>query len=94
MVDRLRRAIAMMGALGVALTPFRPDPARAAGSTAWDFTFDSIEGGTLPLAAWRGQPLRVNVVGPLVPGPGHGQAKPPAPQPGIGLEVRRFLVKS
>lgn len=59
MVDRLRRALAMVGALGSVLAPVRPDPARAAESTAWEFTFDSIEGEALPLAAWRGQPVLV-----------------------------------
>ncbi len=59
MVDPIRRALGVVGALGVALAPFRPDPALAAGHTAWDFTFDSIEGGAMPLAQWRGRPLLV-----------------------------------
>lgn len=59
MVDPIRRALGIVGALGVALAPFRPDSALAAEHTAWDFSFDSIEGGTLPLAAWRGRPLLV-----------------------------------
>ena len=59
MVDRIRRALGAVGALGLALAPFRPDPALAAEHTAWDFSFDSIEGGTLPLAAWRGRPILV-----------------------------------
>lgn len=59
MVDRMRRAFAMAGALGLAVFPFRPDRALAEGSTAWDFTFTSIEGEAMPLARWRGRPLLV-----------------------------------
>jgi glutathione peroxidase len=59
MVDRMRRALGVLGALGVALAPFRPDPARAAQHTAWDFSFVSIEGEPMPLAQWRGRPLLV-----------------------------------
>jgi glutathione peroxidase len=59
MVDRIRRALGVVGALGAALAPFRADPALAAEHTAWDFSFDSIEGGAMPLAQWRGRVLLV-----------------------------------
>lgn len=59
MVDRMRRAFAIAGALGLAAFPFRPDRALAEANTAWDFTFTSIEGEQMPLAQWRGRPLFV-----------------------------------
>ncbi|GIX11433.1 glutathione peroxidase [Elioraea sp.] len=59
MVDRIRRVIGALGALGLALAPFRPDRALAEANTAWDFTFTSIEGEAMPLARWRGRPLLV-----------------------------------
>ncbi len=59
MIDPVRRVLGVVGALGVALAPFRPDPSLARTHTAWDFTFDSIEGGPMPLAQWRGKVLLV-----------------------------------
>jgi glutathione peroxidase len=59
MVDRIRRALGVIGALGAALAPFRPDRALAEAATAWDFGFISIEGEAMPLARWRGRPLLV-----------------------------------
>lgn len=59
MVDRIRRALGIVGALGLALAPFRPGRALAQAHTAWDFTFTSIEGEAMPLAQWRGRPLLV-----------------------------------
>ena len=59
MVDQVRRRLGMFAALGAALAPFRPDPAAAAASVAWDFTFDGIEGEPMPLADYRGKVLLV-----------------------------------
>lgn len=59
MIDPVRRVLGVVGALGVALAPFRPDPALAGEHRAWDFTFESIEGGPMPLAQWRGKVLLV-----------------------------------
>lgn len=59
MVDRMRRALGMVAALGAALSPFRPDAALAATQRAWDFTFDGIEGEPLSLAQFRGRVLLV-----------------------------------
>lgn len=59
MVDQVRRSLGMLAALGAALAPFRPDPAAAAASVAWDFTFESIEGEPLPLSEFRGKVLLV-----------------------------------
>ena len=59
MIDPVRRVFGVMGALGVALSPFRPDPALARDHRAWDFTFESIDGQPMPLAQWRGKVLLV-----------------------------------
>ncbi len=34
-------------------------PARAADTSAYDFTFEAIEGGPMPLAQWRGKAIMV-----------------------------------
>jgi len=56
MVDAFRRAGLLAAAF---LAPATRTGQAAAGDTAHAFSFDALEGGPLPLAAWRGRALLV-----------------------------------
>lgn len=55
MFRRAKRLAALFAVLGVA-TFLAP---RAIAQTAYDFTFESIDGGEMPLEAYRGKPMLV-----------------------------------
>jgi glutathione peroxidase len=56
MVDLLRRAGLLAAAM---MGPASRQGFAATGATAFDFAFEALEGGPLPLAAWRGRVLLV-----------------------------------
>jgi thiol-disulfide isomerase/thioredoxin len=51
---------AIAAGAGVAVWRSRPDASVPAGADLWSLAFQSLDGGALPMAGWRGQPLLLN----------------------------------